>query len=205
MIRIDEQLFQGPHICLGPIDHEKDAEVEARWTHDASYLRLLSLKPALPASPAQIKKRYEAIEKEQEQNNLFYFTIRLRPAELAPEAEEPSVAAQPLIGFARLDRIEWTNGNGYIQIGIGDPQDRQQGYGSEALRLLLRFAFGELNLHRLTVQVPEYNPAALRLFQKAGFVEEVRRRQALNRDGRRWDLLHLGLLSSEWEAGNERQ
>lgn len=200
-MRIDEQLFQGPRICLAPIDHEKDAEVEARWTHDASYLRLLSLKPALPASPAQIKKRYEAIEKEQEQErNLFYFTIRLRLTEADPAAEEPSVAAQPLIGFARVYWIEWVNGNGYVQIGIGDSQNRQQGYGSEALRLLLRFAFGELNLHRLTAQVPEYNPAALRLFQKAGFVEEVRRRQALNRDGRRWDLLHLGLLYNEWEA-----
>jgi RimJ/RimL family protein N-acetyltransferase len=38
----------------------------------------------------------------------------------------------------------------------------------------------------------------LRFFEKAGFIVEVRRRQALNRDGRRWDLLHLGLLQQEW-------
>jgi RimJ/RimL family protein N-acetyltransferase len=48
--------------------------------------------------------------------------------------------------------------------------------------------------------VPEYNEGALRLFQKFGFVEEIRRRKALNRDGALWDLIALGLLRSEWEA-----
>ena len=74
------------------------------------------------------------------------------------------------------------------------------GYGTEALQMLMRYAFSELNLFRLAALVPEYNQAAIHLFQKAGFIEEVRRREALNRDGRRWDLIHLGLLREEWEA-----
>jgi RimJ/RimL family protein N-acetyltransferase len=69
--------------------------------------------------------------------------------------------------------------------------------------MLLGYAFDELNLYRLTAVVPEYNQAALRLFENAGFVQEVRRREAINRDGRRWDLFHLGLLESEWK-GNTR-
>ncbi len=68
--------------------------------------------------------------------------------------------------------------------------------------MLIRYAFRELNLHRLTAIIPVYNAAALGLFSKHGFVEEVRRRKALHRDGKRWDLLHLGLLAGEWkEAG----
>jgi RimJ/RimL family protein N-acetyltransferase len=85
-----------------------------------------------------------------------------------------------------------------LQMGIGDPGDRRRGFGSEALELLLRYAFEELNLFRVTVLVPEYNTAAVRFFEKAGFVIEVRRREAVNRMGRRWDLLHLGLLQSDW-------
>ena len=65
--------------------------------------------------------------------------------------------------------------------------------------MLLRFAFAELNLFRLSVYVPEYNVAALALLKKFGFVEEVRRRQALERDGRRWDMLVFGLLKDEWQ------
>jgi RimJ/RimL family protein N-acetyltransferase len=187
-MRIDQSLFEGERICLGPIDHDKDPEIESRWTHDASYLRLISLDPALPASPAQIKKRYEAVEKDQdEKKNLFYFALRMR-------------SDDRLIGFARLDWIEWSNGAGFVRLGIGDPTDRGQGYGSEALTLLLRFAFDELNLYRLSAVIPEYNTVALHVFCKVGFVEEVRRRQSVNRDGRRWDLIHLGILSDEWQA-----
>jgi len=185
---IEHSLFEGEHICLGPIDHEKDPEIESRWTHDASYLRLISLDPALPASPAQIKKRYEAIEKEQdEKKDLFHFSVRMR-------------SDDRLIGFARLQWIEWSNSAGFVQIGIGDPNDRLHGYGSEALNLSLHFAFDELNLYRLSAIIPEYNTVALHIFCKAGFVEEVRRRQSVNRDGRRWDLIHLGVLHEEWRA-----
>ncbi|HWQ84069.1 MAG TPA: GNAT family protein, partial [Anaerolineales bacterium] len=70
----------------------------------------------------------------------------------------------------------------------------------EVLKLILRYAFMELNLFRLAAVIPEYNTAALSLFQKAGFLEEVRRREALNRYRRRWDLINLGILRSEWQA-----
>ena len=187
-MKISESLFVAENICLAPIDHEKDAEIESRWTHDAEYMRLISLEPALPLSAAQLKKRYEKIEKDQdEKKNLFYFTVRMRPDDR-------------LVGFARLYWIEWSNAGGFVQLGIGDPNDRRHGYGTQVLRLLLRYAFDELNLYRLTAVIPEYNPLALHLFSNAGFVEEVRRRKALNRDGRRWDLLHLGILHEEWDA-----
>ncbi|MBP1701288.1 MAG: family N-acetyltransferase, partial [Chloroflexi bacterium] len=65
-------------------------------------------------------------------------------------------------------------------------------------------AFSELNLYRLGAEIPEYNLGALRLFEKVGFTQEVCRRQALNRDGRRWDALIYGLLRLEWEAQHEK-
>jgi RimJ/RimL family protein N-acetyltransferase len=178
-------------IRLGPINYEKDPAVQSKWTHDAEYLRLLDTSPARPVSPAEMKKKYEALEKEiEESKDQFYFTIRLR-------SDDPDQNDR-LVGFARLFWIEWTHGAGQVVLGIGDPSDRRKGYGSEVLNLLLRYAFAELNLFRLSAQIPAYNPGALRLFQKAGFVEEVRRRQALNRDGRFWDLIHVGLLRDEW-------
>jgi hypothetical protein len=184
-------LYEGEHICLGPIDHEKDAEVEARWTQDADYMKAVDFLPAHPLSVAQLKKKYEAIEKQMEEDkNFFYFTIRLRSTD--PEQNDR------LVGFARIEWIEWTHGNGNLRLAIGDPADRRKGYGREALNLLLRFAFGELNLYRLSASIAEYNAPALALFKQAGFVEEVRRRQALNRDGRTWDVIHAGLLQAEW-------
>lgn len=189
---IKNPLFDAEHICLAPMQPENDAVIEARWTQDASYLRMLDREPARPSSPEQVKKLYDAIEKQVEgDGNLFYFTIRLRPDDR-------------LIGFARIFWIQWTNGRAFLQLGIGDAEQRGKGYGREALDLLVRYSFGELNLNYLGASVPEYNPVALRLFQGAGFSEMACQRQALYRDGRRWDLLIYGLLRDEWSDDNGR-
>jgi RimJ/RimL family protein N-acetyltransferase len=185
---IDTQLFEGILIRLAPIDHEKDPQVESRWTHDLMLQRALSRQAAMPFSAAQMKKKYEAIEKEaDESRRLFHFTIRDRQDDR-------------LLGFVRIEGIEWTHGTCNLKLAIGDPTDRNKGYGSEAMQLIMRFAFNELNLYRISTVVGEDNPLALNFFQKFGFVEEVRRRKSLLRDGQTWDLLYLGLLRDEWLA-----
>jgi RimJ/RimL family protein N-acetyltransferase len=184
---MDFQFFEGEHIQLAAPDADRDAEVESSWTHDPEYLRLLSAEPARPLSPTQVKKTYEEVEKDAEKNhNAFNFAIRLREGDR-------------LIGFIRVFDIVWSQGNGRLQMGIGDPADRCHGYGREALNLILRYAFDELNLHRLGVATFEYSTVALNFLQRAGFKIEVRRRQAINRDGRRWDAIMLGLLRDEWK------
>ena len=186
MFDIATQLFEGQDIRFGPIDYDKDPEVESKWTHDAEFARLYEIEPVRPLSPAILKKQYEKLEKRmEEEKNLYHFMIR-------------SKTDDRLIGKAVIAGVEWTNGNGQIRLGIGAAEDRSKGYGTQALRMLLRFAFAELNLFRVSADVPEYNQGALALLRKFGFVEEVRRRQALERDGRRWDLLVFGLLKDEW-------
>ena len=180
-------LFEGALVRLGPIDHEKDPEIISRWTHDTGFMRMMYTDPARPLSPWQVKKELETLEKSiEEEKNIFHFRIRTREDER-------------LVGFAELSWISWSNRSGFIRLGIGAAEERRKGYGRETLGLLLRYAFVELNLYRLTAVVAEYNTAALALFQGFGFVEEVRRRQALERDSRRWDLLQLGILVDEWK------
>jgi len=188
MIDIQTQLYEGRDIRFGPIDYEKDPEIESKWTHDSAFMRMYEINPARPLSAAIIKKQYEKLEKQvEEDKNLYHFMIRAREDDR-------------LIGTAAIQWIEWTNGNAWLHLGIGSAQDQRKGFGSQALGMLMRFAFAELNLFRLSARIPEYNQAAISLFSKFGFVEEIRRRQALDRDGRRWDMLVFGLLHSEWKA-----
>jgi len=188
MLDIRTPLFEARDIRLGPIDYEKDPEVESRWTHDSEFMRLMELKPVRPLAPAMVKKQYESLEKEiEDDKNLFYFTIRAREDDR-------------LLGKAVLEWIDWTNGNSYLRMGIGSGMDRGQGLGTQALGLLLRFAFAELNLFRVTVVIPEYCLAGIALLHKFGFIEEVRRRRAILRDGQEYDLLAFGLLRSEWQG-----
>ena len=187
MFDIQTQLFEGQDIRLGPIDYDKDPEIESKWTHDSDFMRMYSIDPARPMSAAMVKKKFEKLEKEiEDDKNMYYFTIRAK-------------ADDRLIGNIAIQWVEWSNGNAHIHVGIGAADDRRKGYGSQAMRMSLRFAFAELNLFRLTARVPEYNEGAIALLKKFGFVEEVRRRQALERDGRCWDLFVFGLLKDEWQ------
>ena len=104
------------------------------------------------------------------------------------------------IGMVELDGVAWPHGEAWIGIGLGERAYWGKGYGSDALRVLLRFAFQELNLHRVTLNVFEYNARALRTYERLGFTVEGTVREALRRDGRRWDLIFMGLLRKEWEA-----
>jgi RimJ/RimL family protein N-acetyltransferase len=184
---IDTPLFEGDLIRLGHIDHEKDPEVVSRWTHDAGFMRMMYADPMRPQAPWQVKKKLEELEKSlEEDRSLFHFRIRSRTDDR-------------LLGYAELYWITWANASGMIRLGIGASDDRHKGYGRDVLSLLLRYAFTELNLYRLTAVIAEYNLPALALFKEFGFVEEVRRRQALERDGRFWDMMNYGLLADEWK------
>jgi RimJ/RimL family protein N-acetyltransferase len=179
-------LYEGTLVKLGPIDHEKDPPVIARWSHDPLARYFLD-GLARPLSTEAVKKMLEKIEKEMEESkSLFHFTLRARDDDR-------------LIGLAKLYWIDFHNGNGMLTLGIGDAADRRHGYGSDVLRLLLRLAFGELNLHRLSIWPTEDNLPLIRMIEKAGFEEEVRRRKAAFHDGAYWDIIHMGLLRSKWE------
>jgi RimJ/RimL family protein N-acetyltransferase len=183
---MDHNLFEGELIYLDAFDPEKDAEVEAKWTNDPGFVWPVEGESARPLSAAQMKKRHEKEKEDEKAKRLFYFVIRSR------EGDRP-------LGFVRLHWIEWSNGASHLRLYIGDPADRGKGYGSEALRLALRYAFEELNLHGLTISIAAYNEGAIRFFERAGFVTEVVRRQGIYKNGRRWDLLMMGLLKEEWK------
>lgn len=109
-----------------------------------------------------------------------------------------------LLGDINLDVINnWGSRNSFVGIGINDREDWSKGYGTDAMKLILRFAFTELNLNRVTLTVFEYNPRAIRSYEKAGFRHEGRMRKALLRDGKRWDMLYMGILRTDWMEINQ--
>lgn len=96
---------------------------------------------------------------------------------------------------------DWDAGNEScnFRILLG-PRGRNRGLGSEATRLLLDHAFTHLPLHRISLGVYAFNPRALRVYEKAGFVVEGREREALRYDGERVDQVLMSVLRPEWAA-----
>jgi RimJ/RimL family protein N-acetyltransferase len=181
-----DTLFESQRLRLAPPDPEQDAAIESGWTHDLDFQRQILASPARPLSPGQVKKKYEALEKDGDKQ--FYFAVRTR---------EPGGPGR-LLGFARLFWVDMMHGNAILSLGLGAPADRGQGYGSELMKLMLNFGFNELGLHRLSAGAAEDNPGAIRFIERHGFQLEVRRRRAAWRDSQYCDVLLYGLLRAEW-------
>ena len=84
-------------------------------------------------------------------------------------------------------------------IMIGPPH-QNRGLGTEAARLMLRFGFDELGLHRIQLSVNGFNERGIATYRKVGFVEEGRSREAIFRAGTWHDEIHMGILAREWHA-----
>jgi RimJ/RimL family protein N-acetyltransferase len=104
------------------------------------------------------------------------------------------------MGQIDLHQLDYRNRNAALGIVIGKKDCQGKGYGSEAITLLQRFVFHTLNLHRLELDVYEFNERAYHCYLKCGFREEGRMRQKLYRDGRYWDVIKMAILKEEFEG-----
>jgi RimJ/RimL family protein N-acetyltransferase len=180
---VEAKLLVGPHIRLAPLQ-EADLPVVGRWYADAEFLRMFDAAPAYPRAESALRQWLDERHKDQ---NVFLFGVRLH------EGDE-------LIGVVELEGILWNHQVGWLSIGIGAASQRSRGYGVEALRLALDFAFRELNLHRVQLTVFSYNVPAIALYERLGFRREGAYREFLHRDGQRFDMYLYGLLRREWEV-----
>ncbi|HSQ26755.1 MAG TPA: GNAT family protein [Anaerolineales bacterium] len=102
------------------------------------------------------------------------------------------------IGNCGFHNLDWRCRSGEVGIFIGEKSLWNQGFGSEAMRLLLQHGFDTLNLNRIGLYVYSTNPRAIRSYEKVGFVLEGRKRQAMYLNGKFVDILLMSVLRSEW-------
>ncbi len=171
----------GQLVHLKTFDFEKDAQAWAAWSRDTEYQRLLDSGPARLQTAASVR---DWMERDLGKDFIVFSIYPL-------EGEEA-------VGFICLDGFDWLARSAWVSIGIGDSASRGRGLGTDAMRVLSRFAFEQLNLNRINLDVFEYNPRAIHSYEKCGFVHEGCQRQFLNREGRRWDLIYMGLLKEDW-------
>jgi RimJ/RimL family protein N-acetyltransferase len=105
-----------------------------------------------------------------------------------------------LLGGTGLHQIDSRNRHAQFGIFLGEKTSWGKGYGTEATRLIVRYAFDTLNLNRVWLHVYEDNDRALRVYEKVGFRIEGRLRQDTFRDGRYWDTIVMAVLREEWKA-----
>ncbi len=105
-----------------------------------------------------------------------------------------------VIGNVGIPHLDLINQCAEVGIFIGDKNYWNNGYGSEALNLLLDFGFNILNLYNIRLSVFEFNQHALACYQKIGFKEAGRIRGGRNIAGRRYDLIYMDMVAEEYQS-----
>jgi RimJ/RimL family protein N-acetyltransferase len=179
-----KEIFTGKLVRLSAFDPEEMSKAFTRWNLNSEYGRLLNSSAHRMQSA---KSTAKWMEKEAEEMSPagYYFSIR-------------TLAEDKLIGELGLDVVNWSGRDAFVGLGIGETEYWSKGYGTDVMNVLLRFAFTEINLRRVTLTVFEYNPRAIRSYEKAGFRHEGHLRNYLNREGRRWNEMYMGILREEW-------
>ena len=153
-----------------------------KWYGDPEIWRLTSW-AASPLSPSAVERLFEDRELSTTDDS---FAIHLK------DEERP-------IGVVSLMNISEANDSAELSVIVGHPEDRHHGYGAEAIDTILRYGFEELRLNRVGLSVFEFNEDAISTYEKLGFREEGRLRQALKRDGAFHDAILMSVLGSEWQ------
>ncbi len=142
----------------------------------------------------------ETIPLSTEQEKRWFDAVLERPRSAQPLAIEIFTSdGWELVGNIGLQNIEEINRSAEVGVFIGEKKYWSQGYGREAMRLILRFAFDHLNLNRVFLHVYETNPRAIRSYERAGFIHEGRLRQAQFFNGKYVDVLVMSVLREEWQ------
>ena len=156
----------------------------AKWYGDPEIWHLTSWAPS-PLERSAVEKLFEDRELSPMDDS---FAIHVK------DDDEP-------VGVISLMNISDTNESAELSIIVGHPDDRHRGYGTEAIGLLLGYAFEELKLNRVGLSAFDFNGEAIAAYEKLGFVVEGSYRQAIKRYSGFHDAILMSILKNEWQAG----
>ena len=173
--------IEGDLVALGPLDRDL-LPLYQRWLNDFSHARNFNDTP----EPWTIERALALVEaRAAPTDDTIFFTIYERGS------------FQP-IGYTMLVDISFRHRSAEFAIHIGEDTAHGKGYGTETTRLMLEYAFTTLGLHSVYLSVAEYNHAGRRAYQRAGFRETGRFRQAWLMGGRFWDEIIMDCLAGEF-------
>ena len=179
-------MVRGQLVFLRPAERA-DIPLFVRWLSDASVTRNLLLRA--PLSIAGEEEWFNDMAQRQGKSDYLFVICRLSDG--AP------------IGTAGLHHVDMENGSAAFGIQIGETSEWGKGYGTDALRAICDFGFGEVRLERIWLDVYPGNQRGRRSYEKAGFTLEGTLRHAHFSGGEFEDVLRMSLLRDEW-LGQQR-
>lgn len=186
-----QDIFRGELVRFTAEDPEAVAKSEVQWQRDTEFVRLADYRPARVFSRNRLQKRSEEGMEKGPQPERYAFNIR-------------TLAEDKLIGFLSLS-VNLIHSDAWVGLGIGERDFWSKGYGTDMMKICLRYAFMELSVQRVTLALHAYNARALRSYEKSGFRLEGRTRKDVLHEGQRTDTIWMGILREEWLQMQKRE
>lgn len=180
--------LNGQRLQLRPL-HSSDLEAILSAYTDLD-LQLITDGDSPPLTDVQVRAFWDEIISSPGAN-LRYFAI------------EPLNAAGQLAGACSLQQIDMRNRHAELGVWMASRDNRGQGYGTEAVRLLLGYAFDVMRLDKVYLGAYDFNEGGLRAYERVGFRYEGRLQNMLHYEGRYWDEWPMRILRSEWERDSQ--
>jgi len=177
-------LFRGELVRFTLEEPETAAKADVRWQRDTEFHRLADSNPARLNSEKKIKEWMEKQIEKGFKPEQYFFSVR-------------TLAEDKYIGFLGL-WVDLIHREAWVGLGIGERDLWSKGYGTDMMKLCQQYVFAELGMERMSLGLFEYNPRALRSYEKCGFRLEGHSRQEVMREGKRYDALWMGILREEW-------
>ena len=183
-------MLQGNKVVLRPV-RRTDIECFLKWFNDPEVTQYLGM--YLPMTEMAEEKFIEDLGSATAGTRVMFVI----------EATD-SKSNKP-IGSIGLSNIHPKDHHAVFGIAIGEKAYWSKGYGTEAARLIIRYGFEQLNLHRINSFAIAFNERSLRLHLRVGFKEEGREREGIFRNGAYHDHVVFGLLRKEWLTMNPKE
>lgn len=171
----------GSNIYFRPVAI-KDAAIIRKWRNDPELMMLARV----GERKTTLKQEKEDIKTARKSSNQAYHLI-LTKSDNVP------------IGFLRFNFIDKSSGNVWLRMMIGDKKSQGKGYACEALHCYLKWMFGILGIHRITLECYSTNLRAIKFFKKIGFQKEGVLREAVCINGKYHDVISFGMLRKDFK------
>ena len=175
-------MLRGKRVKLGPIKREY-IESFLKWFNNTEITQYL-----VAFRPMTRMAEEEWMENLKTQDDTIRFSI------IIPSED----GLEKLIGNCGIHNIDWKNRVGEVGIVIGENEYQNKGFGTEAMELILEYAFDTVNLNRIELYTYDFNISALKSYEKVGFIEEGRKRQSIWINGKYHDAILMSILAEEW-------
>jgi len=173
----DIKKLTGTKVYLAPINPE-DAAKYTEWLNDFEVTKYLTL----ASMPLSLEKEREVLSRLATEHN--YAIV--------------DAATDELVGNAGLMDLDCVNRTAEVGIFLGDKTKWNKGFGTEALTLLVDYAFYVLGVRNLMLKAFDFNHRGLACYRKVGFKEIGRRRKARFWNGEVRDIVLMDLLAEDF-------